>query len=342
MKRHVLFLTAMFFLLFLLSCSLYEPTEPDTAPISDVSASTPEIVLPQNFSSETEKRAAALADDAILYAITCIEAHPVAVFPEKRFPQQAPRYDSLSDECREIYDMILYAVEHLEPYAWDSRLHGGLEGFSLFMTADNAVRSDYPETAMYYYPNVADDVYTPIYFLPGDNLFSPSEDFEELTARKALFDAVCRRITDCMPDGLSMYDSYRYFSLVIAQMCSYDNSQRTVSLPYPAYNALVNGSAVCSGYACAMQHLCRMAGLWCVRIDGTKDGGAHAWNTIWLDDYYYSDPTATAAMAPLSAYWYEAFVIPNETAQSEKYLPYKSVYELADSLPVSLTSLLPE
>ena len=139
-----------------------------------------------------------------------------------------------------------------------------------------------------------------------------------------LFDAVCKRIVECMPDGLSDLGKYRYFAAVITGRCEYDSSLSTMSLPYPAYNALVNGSAVCSGYASAMEHLCGEAGLFCVRTDGTKDGGNHAWNRICLSgSYYYCDLTAADASAPGSDAWLECIAITAKRAKSGNYVPFR-------------------
>ena len=139
-----------------------------------------------------------------------------------------------------------------------------------------------------------------------------------------LFAAVCKRIVECMPDGLSDLGKYRYFAAVITGRCEYDSSLSTMSLPYPAYNALVNGSAVCSGYASAMEHLCGEAGLLCMRTDGTKDGGNHAWNRICLSgSYYYCDLTAADASAPGSDEWLECIAITAKRPKSGNYVPFR-------------------
>ncbi|MCX7746652.1 MAG: stalk domain-containing protein [Clostridia bacterium] len=59
---------------------------------------------------------------------------------------------------------------------------------------------------------------------------------------------------------------------------------------------LLNGSAVCDGYARTMQILCNMAGLECLLVIGEgygkKGWEAHAWNMIKMNGiYYHLDPT---------------------------------------------------
>ncbi len=60
---------------------------------------------------------------------------------------------------------------------------------------------------------------------------------------------------------------------------------------YTAYGALINGSAVCEGYAKLFQHLCYEVGINCIQVSGvgTTESGqeAHMWNTVQLDGAWY-------------------------------------------------------
>lgn len=59
-----------------------------------------------------------------------------------------------------------------------------------------------------------------------------------------------------------------------------------------AYGAIVDGKAVCEGYARAYQHLLRKAGIQSYVVTGTGNGQSHAWNLVKLDGaYYYADVT---------------------------------------------------
>lgn len=279
--------------------------------------------LPPADHSRYGQRAAELADEAISGAIALLEACPAAEISSGS-PTSAPRREQLSESVRAIYDMLLDAVETVSAYAWDAAGYGET-AFSDFMEADEALRADHPHVRAYYYPDVAGNVYRPIYFLPGDSYDSPTDDTAEITARMALFDAVCARIIDCMPDGLSDLGKYRYLAAVITGRCDYDRSLSSMGLPNPAYSALVNGSAVCSGYASALEHLCGRAGLFCQRVDGTRDGGDHAWNRICLAGrFYYCDLTAADAEVPGSEAWLQCTVITAERAKTEAYSPFRA------------------
>lgn len=69
-----------------------------------------------------------------------------------------------------------------------------------------------------------------------------------------------------------------------------------LKLKYPkihsAYGALVEGDAVCDGYAKAYQYLLYKVGIKAHLATGTTNSGGHAWNLVQLDgDWYYTDPT---------------------------------------------------
>ncbi len=56
---------------------------------------------------------------------------------------------------------------------------------------------------------------------------------------------------------------------------------------YTAYGALVNGRAVCEGYARAFKLLCRYADIKCILITGDSRGVGHMWNMVELDSQWY-------------------------------------------------------
>ena len=55
------------------------------------------------------------------------------------------------------------------------------------------------------------------------------------------------------------------------------------------YGALVNNSAICSGYSSAFQYLCEKLGVYSIYVIGEAGGNreAHAWNIVYLDGAYY-------------------------------------------------------
>lgn len=72
----------------------------------------------------------------------------------------------------------------------------------------------------------------------------------------------------------------------------YNDSIPTAEDPAGIYGVLINGYAVCDGYALAMKVLGQLAGLDCLYIAGTVLDEGHAWNMIGLEgEYYHLDAT---------------------------------------------------
>ena len=81
--------------------------------------------------------------------------------------------------------------------------------------------------------------------------------------------------------------------------CTYDytaaeSGYESIPQAYTAYGALVDGSAVCEGYAKAMQLLLKRCGITAVLVTGqsVKTGEQHMWNRITIHgETYHLDPT---------------------------------------------------
>ena len=93
----------------------------------------------------------------------------------------------------------------------------------------------------------------------------------------------------------SDYDKVLYFHDAIISRCSYAYdavSSYSQPLVYESYGALVDGYALCEGYAKAFKLLCNRAGIPCESIIGTENGRSHMWNYVKLDgSYYHMDVT---------------------------------------------------
>ncbi len=95
------------------------------------------------------------------------------------------------------------------------------------------------------------------------------------------------------------------------QLISSGDADREVFASSTAYGCLVNGTAVCSGYATAFQLLAQRLGFLCGRVSGFKTGGeSHEWNFIRADgDFYFvdvtwDDPVSQDGDADLKSYEY--------------------------------------
>lgn len=94
---------------------------------------------------------------------------------------------------------------------------------------------------------------------------------------------------------MSELDRELYLFDSLASRCSYDTEAASNGenwKAYTQYGALVDGKAVCEGYARAMQSLLSCAGLESTLVSGTSKGMLHMWNLVKIDgDWYHLDAT---------------------------------------------------
>ena len=104
------------------------------------------------------------------------------------------------------------------------------------------------------------------------------------------FNSICDAVIAGMPNGTDP-EKLLYLHDWLVTHCEYDLTFSKTD----AYNAIVEGSAVCDGYAKAYKYLCDLAGLECEYVSSITNN--HAWNMVKLDvgglgpAYYYIDCT---------------------------------------------------
>ncbi len=117
--------------------------------------------------------------------------------------------------------------------------------------------------------------------------------------------ALTEQINAVMPtivqDGMSDYEKVRAIYDYICTNVTYDNdnlNDASYMLKYTAYAAMMNGTAVCQGYANLFYRMALEAGVDSRLIAGIGNGGPHAWNIVALDGLYYNlDATWDASYA---------------------------------------------
>ena len=113
-------------------------------------------------------------------------------------------------------------------------------------------------------------------------------------------------------------------------------------LIYTAYDALLNGKAVCQGYSTLLYALCRSYDL-NVRIQsGTVSGGAHSWNIGELDGlWYYMDSTWGSESEAAAAKYFllgTTEFTDHVQAESQRTSAYLASYPPAESAYVPTAS----
>ena len=111
--------------------------------------------------------------------------------------------------------------------------------------------------------------------------------------------AVAAALQELNLSGKSDYEKARTINDYICGKVEYDYenlNDDSYDLKYSAYAALINGTAVCQGYATLFYRMALEAGLDCRVISGMGDNGEsvgpHAWNIVKISGkYYYMDVT---------------------------------------------------
>ena len=87
-------------------------------------------------------------------------------------------------------------------------------------------------------------------------------------------------------EGLSEYEIEKRIHDALVSVVTYDTTQQKDYI-HTLYGALVNGEAVCDGYARAFQYLLYQVGIPCLLVTGESLGENHAWNIVEIGGQYY-------------------------------------------------------
>ncbi|MDR1736623.1 MAG: hypothetical protein LBR85_07145 [Oscillospiraceae bacterium] len=137
-------------------------------------------------------------------------------------------------------------------------------------------------------------------YIPGSGVYTLSWEFEGDGQSGDMYAAaadIAREAVAALipPEGMGLRDKYKVLHDWLAGQCAYGYADEDVYGQF-AWNALVEGLAVCNGYAKAYMLLCETAGLPCIFVSGeARSGGrteAHAWNMVPVDGHWlYIDVT---------------------------------------------------
>lgn len=124
-----------------------------------------------------------------------------------------------------------------------------------------------------------------------------------LTKSKAVDASVSSIVNKVVTSGMSDYDKELALHDYVVNNVDYDYTNLVKNtIPddsYTAYGALINGVAVCEGYAEAMNKLLTKAGVISYIINGFGNGVAHEWNLVNIQggiyhlDATFDDPIST-------------------------------------------------
>lgn len=187
------------------------------------------------------------------------------------------RYDQLSDVQKTVYNEIFDGIENFE----DSiNISESIDETDLDRIYDAIINTAdfelvYPTRKYEFkYDVITGNVYKikPSY----------SVDLETRTAMISAVDSVADDVIS-QARGLDAFETVKFFHDYIILNCSYDDSLDNYS---NAYGALVEGKAVCEGYARAFKYLCDKVGIPCELVIGSTDVD-HMWNVVEIDGKWY-------------------------------------------------------
>ena len=112
--------------------------------------------------------------------------------------------------------------------------------------------------------------------------------FSNLETAKNQYNAKITELTS----GLSGKSDYEKAKILHDRLCATTVYTIDCNNHQNSYGALVEGKAVCNGYARAYQHLLKAAGIPAWYVAGSSRGIGHAWNIVKIDgNWYYTDTT---------------------------------------------------
>lgn len=116
----------------------------------------------------------------------------------------------------------------------------------------------------------------------GNNRSGPDESrqYKVRGIQRTILDIRVKEIAK-EAEGLSQYEQIKYVYDYIILNCEYNSKYDG------AYNALVRGWACCNGYASAFCEIMEELNIPCKYTTGED----HAWNTVYLDGYWYNIDT---------------------------------------------------
>lgn len=171
------------------------------------------------------------------------------------------------------------------------------------------------------------------------------------------FNNKVKTIIENVPNGLDPYNLEMYIHDVVVDNCEYNHaaaeSENILGFEksFTAYGAIVEGSAVCVGYARAFTLLLSNVGIECANVSGNSKGEAHMWSAVKLNgDWYYVDITwddVDTKDDPTSKYNF--FNITTEQLEKDHtiaklYSEYSAIEIIGSSTkaPVNFNLIIPE
>ena len=238
---------------------------------------------------------------AVLLCFAFVFAIPVPASADIVYTQLTPAIHDHTDlpeyPCRENLANMDNGAALV--YAYDAVLAGFQAYTSSIATQTNeykvnydeirtvvaAVKNDHPEC--YWAPNefsIWGNGIVAMYIIVKYNIAADTDG-----TKAAALEAAVQRYLVGIDDSMPEYTREKIIHDRMVAHITYDDTTENCS---NIYGALVEGKALCEGYARAFQYLLCRAGIQGYFVEGIAGGVNHAWNLVVIDDeYYYVDIT---------------------------------------------------
>lgn len=236
------------------------------------------------------------------------------------FPYEMPEVPNMTPLAWEIYEEIWPKVEAVEYFIYDAETYGN-DYLDQMLNAFGAIQILHPEATNYFMlREVIDENMETSLESDYSCRWDPdrSTDLEEVKAGIAAFDAKVEEILSGITDEMTAYEKYWYLAATVSENADYDYYGNTAVESAP-WAGVMGGYAICSGYAAAMEYLCRRADLFCRTVGGSSEGEGHAWNLVKLPEgTYHVDVTwADGNGGPWSEDWMDYFMLTQEQIEED-------------------------
>ncbi len=192
-------------------------------------------------------------------------------------------YNTLTDKQKQIYSALYEGVKDHSSTIDIRSLGANLTDLDM---AFNAMDYENPQffwmKSGYSYSHAGGKIY---YIMP-----QYSRTASEAARLLPVLEATVKKIgTEAMKQK-TLFERIKYIHDTIINGCEYTLSGGEYIRD--ADGALINGQALCEGYAKAFAYICQSIGIEAICVSGESNGGSHMWNLVKLDgSWYHMDVT---------------------------------------------------
>lgn len=239
-------------------------------------------------------------------------------------------YSTLDANGRQLYDFVIKAIQRHEskitiPKTMTVTTDDYCKIYEMIYNSEHSIF--YIDTQMKYTSNSKTKR-----LVSAELCYTYTMD--QVSAMQKKIDEAAETIINRITDNMTEYDVAKLFYDTIVTNCVYDESGENCR---DIYGCLVDGKAICGGYAKAFSYLCDKVGIQTLTITGDSlsegaDPIPHMWNMIKLGgEWYHVDVTAGYVKNAVTPYIrYDYFCVDDECIKKSR-----TVYEQSYSYPAA-------